>query len=222
MMRNLLRASALICVCFSMNCGGNTACKAVGQQFTCQCSNGMQGTQSCQASGFYSECQCSTPMLTEPPAGAKRIFVTRESFRGNVGTQSPNSQCRAAAFDRLTNPSNNWVAFLTGSGTTIFDSLDDVGPWYALKGAKLFNNKSDIMNGPLSTNIVDIYGDPPASKRYWTGALPSGYGETNCGGWSSIAPNSFGTFGDFASAATWIRAGTLSCDLQLPLLCIEQ
>lgn len=160
------------------------------------------------------------------PAGAKRFFVSSGSHNGNLGGfDGADQRCNLAAAGA--NLGGKWKALLEGA------TFNDVGPWYLLSGAKVFNNKANILAGsPLvapdvneQNRVINL------DEQVWTGrdASQSDLSNESCTTWTSSAPYAVngpgGTVGDpHFKDDTWqvSQTGFLACDKLAHLYCIEQ
>jgi hypothetical protein len=162
------------------------------------------------------------------PAGALRVFVTQVTHNGNFGgLTGADTVCQNAADAQ--GLGGTWVAWLSSGTTNAHDRVTSAGPWYAIDGAKVFNNKANLETIPLAP-IVDETGATPrwmGLTSPWTGSDQGGVtGDADCAGWTSASTSTWassGTAGGYQVDQDWGGgSGTMSCDTQAPLICFEQ
>jgi hypothetical protein len=162
------------------------------------------------------------------PSGAKRVFVTEVTHDGNLGgLTGADSFCQNAADAQSLG--GTWVAWLSSGGVNAVDRVTSAGPWYALDGTKVFNNKANLHTIPLA-QILDETGNIPkwqGQTNPWTGSDQGGVsGSGDCSGWTSSSINAYassGTAGGWSNDQDWGGGGgPLSCDTKAALICFEQ
>ena len=168
--------------------------------------------------------------IANPDAGiaAKRFFVTSALYDGDLksagraadGLTSADAICQTAA--TAVNLGGTWKSLISAGTEAAIDRIAEVGPWFDLKGVKVFNNKANLASTPLAALEVDESANEfVLSPQVWTGsksgAVPSG---ASCSGWTTNASNIEGTYG--AGGTSWLDAQEHSCNATMHLYCIEQ
>lgn len=131
--------------------------------------------------------------------------------------------CQLAAQGALLG--GKWKAWLSATGINAIDRIADVGPWYALDGTKIFNNRDNLTTSPLNRLTVDEKGKTFNSLpvTVWTGTKTGGQqSNVNCVNWGSSSSTSSGGFGYGDSPPDWTDAGGAApCSSSEHLICIE-
>lgn len=168
---------------------------------------------------------------------AKRVFVTSQSWNGNLtaaagvpnGLDAADKLCQAAAVAL----GGTWKAYISGKNasnlaTNAIDRIADVGPWYLLDGKTLtFQNKQGLTNGPAAAVNIDenakVYDASEPTKWVWTGTATNGtQASERCGDWNSQT-TALGRFGSvLATDATWASMNSHYCSDVGRLYCFEQ
>jgi hypothetical protein len=116
-----------------------------------------------------------------------------------------------------------WKAWLSTGTVNAIDRIADVGPWYRIDGAKVFNNKASIVTSePVVEINVDEHGAMQVTNA-WTGTLNTGVADTfRCNEWTDDAPvNGYeGTVG--FGVQFWSGGSSNPCALTNALYCFEQ
>ena len=166
----------------------------------------------------------------DAPAGAKRIFITQETFQGNLGgLAGADATCSAAA--NAASLGGSWKAWLSTSSVDAIDRIDDVGPWYDLSGAEIFSDKANLTESPVAALWRDEHGESLASDRIWTGTgfggkyiEDLGPGSKPCADWTTAAQGETAKIGQVGrkDGAAWTAYAGTTCDQQAHLICFEQ
>src|SRR5262249_42901854 len=163
---------------------------------------------------------------SNPPPGAKRVFVTSGTHDGNFGgLTGADAWCTLAA--EGASLGGKWKALLAGA------SIPDVGPWYLLDGTKVFNNRANVLAGsPLAPPAITEQKHMLDFGEFaWTGRpiSQSDLSNDDCDVWTSRAPYAEngpgGTIGDphFVSDEWSIAQDKFhACDHPAHLYCLEQ
>lgn len=160
-----------------------------------------------------------------PPPGAKRVFVTRTTYTGELGELAgADALCQNAA--TAANLGGVWHAWLSDFTHDAISRITGSGPWYDLDGRMVFANRAGLATAPLVGINVQESGAPLIiGDRVWTGTraggMRSGTGASQlCGEWTSRA----GTAAAGHSLATdgaWTENETVPCNNQARLYCFE-
>jgi hypothetical protein len=153
----------------------------------------------------------------------KRIFVTSTLYTGNLGgLDGADTKCSDAA-DTAT-LGGTWKAWLSDSTTDAIDRIADAGPWYLVdKTTLIFNNKANLMTGPLATIGQTEDGTYVGGVAVWTGTSTGGLGSTDhCTDWTIGDMSSMGTSGSSDSSSFWTDDSTTVCSQMQSLYCLEQ
>jgi hypothetical protein len=164
------------------------------------------------------------------PDGSLRIFVTSQSYTGNLGgIIGANSLCATAA----TNAGlvKTYKALLSAPGNFAKNRLTTDASIYTVSSTGP-RRVADSLNALFNTNIIDL----KAEIRYdeftafttntaWTGT--DAYGEVgttgNCSSWTSSSGADLGTVGDStATSASWTEFQQDNCNQSHSLYCISQ
>lgn len=150
----------------------------------------------------------------------KRVFVGSSfhtpDFGGLAGGDSIcNARAAAAGLG------GTWKAWLSDSITDAIDRLADVGPWFRLDGAKVFENLAGIPSFPLAPITTTELG-VESFNTVWTGTFADGTHASSCNDWSSTS--GVGAIGDPTSTTTgnWTGLMNTSCSGAFALYCFEQ
>ena len=112
-----------------------------------------QGTSSNMDSSTSAGADMARP---GPPPGAKRVFITSDSFPfGDLvtlggdhnGVISGDKLCAIAA--SRAGLDGTWRAWLSQSGADAIDRITDAGPWYRLDGALVFADRGGLKSEAL-------------------------------------------------------------------------
>jgi hypothetical protein len=158
----------------------------------------------------------------------KRIFATSTRHNGDLktagggatGLEGADNLCRTAATGG--GLGGSWKAWLSDSSTNAIDRIADVGPWYALDGKLVFNNKAGLATTPVNAIRVDQNGNAWGGE-VWTGTSVGGSKSGSCClDWTST--DSAGVDATIGSSGyNWTdTAWTRICSNKCFLYCIEQ
>ncbi len=151
--------------------------------------------------------------------GRKRVFVTRTWFTGNLGgLAGADAKCAEAA--AAAGLGSVWKAYVSVTGTSAFDRLDDVAPWVVNgSGVMAFATKAQLKDLPTNPLRGDEFGNEFRTDA-WTGTLEDGTAaDANCSDWTSER----GDGGRGTNIYTrWSYDGASSCASQMSLFCFEQ
>lgn len=163
-----------------------------------------------------------------------RFFVTSSGYTGDLmaagraadGLAGADALCQTAATGA--DLGGTWKAFISSSDQSAIDRIADVGPWFDLKGRKVFNNKANLATTPLGNLMFDENGRE-GSREVWTGSNPGGLSsEHTCNDWTGDRGDSstaYGTVGSPTRVGDWLRrpmAPESKCTSSLRLYCFEQ
>jgi hypothetical protein len=163
----------------------------------------------------------------------RTIFVTAETFNGNLGTRDGgDTTCQAIATDAgISGTYRVWLSDPSGDAADVLAS--DAGPLRLRNGAVVAANVDELaQNGPLVPVTVDERGRPVGGGDCgdgglvaWTGTSADG-GKSNkgdCGRWSSSASFAQGAAGLVGQAGpAWTGTCLRACDTTAALYCIQQ
>lgn len=168
--------------------------------------------------------------VNDLPPGQRRVFVTSEKLKGNLGgTSGADTKCmQAAAAAGL--HGTTWIAWLSTATQDAIDRLKDVGPWHTMDGKQFFADKAaiaDPFTDPENGLWLDENGSWLASDRIWTGTGPDGryvssIGDT-CQAWTSDSMSDQARIGQVGrSDQSWTSFSFTTCDQSGHLICFEQ
>lgn len=168
----------------------------------------------------------SSGSLGTPTTGAKRFFVTSQTYDGDLASKGgADTLCQVAADGAVLG--GKYKAYLGTSSLPPTYGLAEGGPWYLPAavggkggGFKVFNNKANLSTTPLVPLDTDERGrDLPYDSSYvWTGVSGD-----DCNGWTSKSATYYGGHGTpHTSDDTWRDSGKTSCSAKFRLYCVEQ
>ena len=159
------------------------------------------------------------------PPNAKRVFVTKTTYTGDVdGLVGANALCQNAA--TAATLGGTWAAWLSDFNTDAIDRITSTGPWYLLTGEMAFANKAALATSPAVG--IDVQEDGTRlviGERVWTGTRAGGTTDGSgasqlCGEWFSIGGT--GTIGNTSlTDGGWTDAETLACTTAARLYCFQ-
>jgi hypothetical protein len=204
--------------------GGATATASVSASASTSGQSGSASSSNSSTSG--------TGGVVGPPPGAKRVFITSKAYSGNLalngggadGLAGGDKLCQLAADAKVLG--GNWHAWLSTTSVNAIDRIADVGPWYRLDGAIVFQNKASIVtSNPLVAINLDEAGVATMSSA-WTGTKSTGMADSfRCSEWTSESMNGEGIIG-IPEAGSFLKFWTSSssnpCKLTNSLYCFEQ
>jgi hypothetical protein len=184
------------------------------------------------------------PDLTCAVPGAKRVFVTKVTTKGDLKTEGRGSSgldggdklCQAAA-DAAT-LGGKYKAWLSSSSENAIDRIADVGPWYLVDRCTLvFPNRAAIIaEGPRTNINLTAGGQVVTPNSYddgytWTGTTGSGVYAPgrNCNDWTTSSEfdpqgsRNFATIGSVPKdISAWSSLGPNYCSSTHRIICFEQ
>jgi hypothetical protein len=161
-----------------------------------------------------------------PPAdNVVKVFVTGQSYDGDIGLVGADAACSVAASDA--GLPGNWTAWLSDSTTDAVDRIFDAGTGYQLvDGTVIADSLADLLDGTLNAPIMVMEnGDaiPGGALAVWTNTNADGTrGDGgSCDNWTTNVNTEVGRFG-FADQTdeTWTNSGGgQPCDVFNRLYC---
>lgn len=186
-----------------------------------------------------------TPTLTPTPTptptlSPKRVFVTSQTYNGDLKTAGGSSTSGLDGADRLCQGragvaglGGTWIAWLSTDTVNAKDRISD-GIYKRMDLAVIANNKADLLDGSIANDIsINENGNPVNSSTnefVWTGTLTDGTGSYNlCTSWRNGFNGPSGKVGyipvSSAQPATnyrWTNYVDYLCGATLRLYCFEQ
>ncbi len=166
---------------------------------------------------------------TDAPPGAKRIFITGQTFQGSLGgLPGSDAACNSAA--QAAQRGGTWKAWLSTTTVNAIDRIANVGPWFDMRGTLIFANKSNLTTSPAASLWYSETNTFLASDKIWTGTGFGGTyiaalsGTSPCGEWTSGAMSDQAKVGQVgrSDGAAWTAQSNTTCDQQAHLICVEQ
>jgi len=165
------------------------------------------------------------------PPGAKRIFITHDTFLGGLanggGLSGADTTCTLAA--QAASLGGAWKAWASTTTANAIDRIVDVGPWLDLMGTKIFASKDGLKASPLAGLWLDEHGAGLASENIWTGTIFGGVfsnvpTEGACTDWTSSSMGDGAKIGQVGrqDGAAWTAYSSTTCDQHAHLICLEQ
>lgn len=184
------------------------------------------------------------PCAADCRMAARRVFVTEETFSGNLGgLLGADAKCRGAAMAAGLAEPEEFVAYLStgeiSANQRYGEQLDGEMPFITIGGTKIAESYASLISaGPLGEGIAATEtGEPLYYARVATNTTADGASYTptqDCDGWSSSAPddelrlgyNSFSLdspdWGIWQSMGWWASADTYPCNADgFHLYCFE-
>lgn len=174
---------------------------------------------------------------TEPLAvpGNRTAFLTSVQGNGNLSTWADaagktgiaagDAICQARAGAAGLPKSANFKAWLSDSTTHAIDRITSDGPWVRTDGVTIADNKADLTDGTISTDVSRTETGEYLSTGAWTGTGSDGQSfsrTSTCSEWTSADISNEGTAGDSNSSdGLWSSRGQLLCSSNLALYCFE-
>jgi hypothetical protein len=165
----------------------------------------------------------------DAPRGPLRVFVTSETWTGNLGgLAGADLKCKLAAAAANLGGTGVWVAWASTNGDNVraLDRLASDGPWHLVDGTVLATTKADVVDGVMDpalrrtelNQVIDVVND-----RTWTGTRADGTPAMNdCGRWTSGSGNTGGTVGEANQKnGNWSNLGPETCNNLNRLYCFE-
>lgn len=185
-----------------------------------------------------SDSDAPLPPVDAGPPLQKRVFVTSQTYQGNLRGSGADALAAADAFclENATSsiPGSTWRAYLSTPTVAAVNRLPTNVTWHLPLsgplgpfGAVVFYSRDAIKNGPLTPISVDASGigiitTPPLPQRYvWTGtSTNTNPHASTCNGWIDEAAE--GMTGDPDTiGATWTERDVLPCGKGAQLYCFE-
>lgn len=225
---------------FAAGCSPADGTKCViGQSIACACSSGATGAQVCEDGSRYGTCSCETgnpsngdmrgnPSVDLRGGGGKRVFVTRASYSGDLSRgftgDNIDQLCQNAANGAtLGGTFVTWA--VSPAGTLPINRLTGQGPWYAVDGSLLFNNRDNLKTSPIKPIELDEFSTTCNFCPVWTGLTSGGAPTYGCYGtkfWDDSRSSTRGRAGATSyPGSAWIDDRDLTCDNQAHLICVE-
>jgi hypothetical protein len=165
----------------------------------------------------------------DAPRGPLRVFVTSETWTGNLGgLAGADLKCKLAAAAANLGGTGVWVAWASTNADNVraLDRLASDGPWHLVDGTVLAATKADVVDGVMSPTLRRTELNEPiddVNDRTWTGTRADGTpAPYDCARWMSANGNSAGTVGEAnQSNGSWSNLGPESCNNQNRLYCFE-
>ena len=159
------------------------------------------------------------------PPGAKRVFVTRTTYKGNLGgLAGADALCQNAA--TAASLGGTWKAWLSDFDFDAIDRITGDGPWYNVAGTMVFANHAALSTAPAVGVEVQENGESLIiGARVWTGTAAggshNGRGSSDyCYEWTSETGTS--TVGNtLATDGAWTDSETVTCVHNARLYCFE-
>jgi len=172
---------------------------------------------------------CAAPVSNE--RNEKTVFVTSESFNGNLGgLKGTDEKCQAQADDPAsTVPSGTYLAWLsdgTDSPDTRFTKSSH--PYVLPDGTRIAENYTDLTDGSIQHLIdIDSTGKTVGQNRFWTGTNEDGTTAQpfrTCTGWMNPITNARGMVGSTGHTLTsWSSQSQNRCNtISNRLACFQQ
>ncbi len=161
----------------------------------------------------------------EDPPAARRVFVTSDSYAGDLGgLAGADSLCQDTA--TRAGLSGEWRAWLGTHSVSASDRLaHSAVPYVRLDGVAIAADWADVIDGALDAPImIDEMGSPigEESSFVWTATGPAGLplGGT-CNDWTEAVSGGF--YGDaLAADDAWTHSACQPCTIEAHLYCFEQ
>lgn len=216
-----------------------------GGEPTQPCGDRQCGSDSCNRScGTCAESETCVDDLcleTSCPDGVKRVFVTSQSFNGDLAVAGGTGDDGLAGGDALctlvaeaAGIGGTWRAWLSADGVDAIDRIADVAPWHTTGPgcAQVFPSRAAItVYGPEVAIEHDERGRP-VNDSTWTGTDENGRSDTlDCEGWTmSVAwignfrmeEGLIGVPGATVGSSQWTSSVSHPCDFENALYCFEQ
>lgn len=173
----------------------------------------------------------SVPTL-DPVASYKRVFITSNSYTGNLGGVSgADTKCQQSA--NTANLGGTWKAWISGndSQTSPDSRFTKTTGYKSLQNDIIANSWEDLIsadpeNNYLKTGIDITENKTPNGGWVWSNTQITGqrYGDSgyNCRDWTSSGPDYGFTGGASYKSSFWTFAGPKRCAQEAALYCFEQ
>jgi hypothetical protein len=166
----------------------------------------------------------ASPPVAPPAETHKRVFVTDETFRGDLGgIEGADAKCTTAAAGASIG--GTWKAWISDSSHDAVDRIAQVGPWVTLQGEAAFPTKESIGLVHSLPVIGTPHGYSPkpgeSGLSFWSASDPRGmYTQTSCNEWASDNGSYNAGYSYFGEDG--LASGGEICSERLNLLCLEQ
>lgn len=168
---------------------------------------------------------------TGEPTTTRLVFVTEGAFFANLGgVTGADARCEAEA-EAAGHP-GEFLAWISDSSTSPADRfLHEGGAWVLADGSEVAEDWDDLVDGTLAHPIdLDAEGQPLDDQlAVWTNTGWNGLAlAADCEGWTSMAFQDAGIFGDFTQSAefgqwtAWGDPTPFPCENTFHLYCFEQ
>jgi hypothetical protein len=166
-----------------------------------------------------------TTYSCEPVARKRVVFVTSQTFDGNLGgIAGADAKCMAAAGASPALAGKTFRAWVSTSSSSPATSFTSDGSFVTVGGASLDDSFNNIRQGTLMTKITTETG-ASVSVPVWTGTDENGYNEEgfDCNGWTDASASAESTRSTTDVIQWyWASSETKTCDQQGALYCFEQ
>lgn len=168
------------------------------------------------------------PENPPPPAGTKRVFVTRGAYTGALtavmgipdGLAAGDAICQQRA--KAAGLTGSYVAWLSSSTKDAIDRVTAQGPWQLVGGGVAFENRSQLYGEPLVQIDRDERGQWVSSVEtlVWTGTRAGGGRDVDtCANWTTTQGR--GRYGRDSIDFDWTDSWWTYCDRAHHLICFE-
>jgi hypothetical protein len=164
------------------------------------------------------------PALTIVPASGKKVFITSESYDGDLGgLAGADAICRTRATAAGLPNAANFKAWLSDGSTDAISRITSNGPWVRTDGFRIADSKADLTDGTIFTAIDKTESGNTLVSGVWTGSLSDGVKAVeHCANWGD---NTSGT-GQMGNAAVansigWTSWNIVGCTNSFALYCFE-
>ncbi|MBS2015297.1 MAG: hypothetical protein JST00_20590 [Deltaproteobacteria bacterium] len=164
---------------------------------------------------------------------AKRVFVTTDRFRGDMGgLAGVDAKCKAAA--TRAGLTGTWIAWTSAGGATAIDRIVHAGRYERLDGIPIALTKAQLSSGVLLAPINRTEQNALADGdiKVWTGTRADGGAFLNCQEWSradNVVVGILGTTGEWSAASSrWTDDNGQpalvgrACDYEARVYCFER
>ncbi len=180
----------------------------------------------------------ATRTPTNPPTptlgAAKRVFISSQSYTGNLGGLS-GADAKCTSLATTAGLGGSWRAWLSSNTVSASSRLNHhTGPYNLVNGTIIANNWTGIMDKTSTGSINITESGGSKSANVWTNTTATGgiaspstsanYGG-HCADWASTTSSLFGVLGFSGSTFQtngWTWSTSQSCANQAALYCFEQ
>ncbi len=196
--------------------GENSTCEACTEIFYCtKCGDGV-------CTEPENRCNCARDCGKEAPGN---IFVTNESFTGNLGgLEGADAKCQEAAGNA--GYRGTWVALLSTSYMDAHYRIMNMKNILNMKGFGIAKDHIDLSDGNILNRILTEYGEEH-DGLVWTGSYAYDYliyTERACNDWTSGSSSDKGTSGNsMYMNSDWMEWNIgQSCSVKSSLYCVKK